>query len=265
MVTEDERIHERVLCEVMRRMADEFDLSLTPAHVSTQAVRIACQVMGVEDPYAEVKREFNELGLRMYPRLREIVRDSDDPLRTALRLAAAGNVIDFGAGSPYKIEEEVEEVLRSGFALDHYDAFREELSRNELIYILDNAGEILFDRLLMEELIRLGVGRITALVKSKPILNDATREDAEMVGIGELAEVVETGTGYLGLPVDLSPPEMIRRIENAPLVIAKGQANFETLDELNANIFFILKAKCPLVADRIGIELGELAFFRRRT
>ena len=265
MVTEDEKVHERILREVLRRMADRIDLSLSPAHLSTWAARIACQVMGMEDPYLEVKREFNELGLRMYPKLKEIVTRADDPLHTALKLAAAGNVIDFGAGTPYRIEEEIKEVLRGGFAIDQYESFREKLKRcDELIYILDNAGEIVFDKLLMEELIRYGIKNIIAIVKSKPILNDATSEDAEMVGIGELTEIIETGTGYLGLPVDLSPPEVIEKVRRAPLVISKGQANFETLDEFDAEIFFILKAKCPIVAERIGVEVGEMVFYRRR-
>lgn len=265
MATKDERVHERVLREVLRRMADRIDLSLSPAHLSTWAARIAAEVMGVEDPYLDVKREFNELGLRMYPRLRKIVREADDPLYVALKLAAAGNVIDFGAGTPYRIEEEIEEVLEVGFALDQYEAFRERLGEtNELVYILDNAGEIVFDKLLMEELRRRGIRRITAIVKSKPILNDATREDAEMVGLGELAEIIETGTGYLGLPVDLSPTEVIGRVRKASLVISKGQANFETLDELDAEIFFILKAKCPIVAGRIGVKEGDMVFCRCR-
>ena len=265
MVTEDEKVHERVLREVLRQMAGRVDLSLSPAHLSTWAARIASEVMGVEDPYLDVKREFNRLGLRMYPKLRKIVREADDRLHAALKLAAAGNVIDFGAGTPYKIEEEIERVLKMGFTVDQYEDFRGRLNETaEIVYILDNAGEIAFDKLLMEELKLHGIKRITAIVKSKPILNDATPEDAGMVGIEELAEVIETGTGYLGLPVDLTPPEVIERVRKAPLVISKGQANFETLDELDAEIFFILKAKCPIVAERIGVREGEMVFCRRR-
>lgn len=264
MVTDDEAVHERVLCEVMRRMADKVDLSLSPAVLSTEAARIAAQSLGVYDPYAEVRRRFNEMCLDMYPRLKGMVERSPDPLHTAIKLAAAGNVIDLGAGDPSKLEEDIRRVIEDGFAVDHYPDFKSELEGAEaILYILDNSGEIVFDRVLMEEILKRGKHRIIAAVKSEPILNDAVREDAEQAGITEIAGLIETGTGYLGAPLEKCSDDFLRAFREADLIISKGQANFETLDEAEGNIFFILKAKCPIVAERLGVRLNDMVFVRR--
>lgn len=264
MVTDEEGVHERVLREVMRRMADKVDLSLSPALLSTEAVRIAAQALGVYDPYAEARRKFNEMCLDMYPRLKGMVERSPDPLHTAIKLAAAGNVIDLGAGDPSKLEEDIRRVIEVGFAVDRYPEFEAELEKaGTILYILDNSGEIVFDRVLMEEMQKRRRHRMIAAVKSEPILNDAVREDAEQAGITGIAELIETGTGYLGTPLDRCSDDFLKAFREADLIISKGQANFETLDEAEGNIFFILKAKCPIVAERLGVKLNDMVFIRR--
>ncbi len=250
--------------EAVRRAAeallDRFSLALTPAEVSTYALWAAYEALGCSDPFEEEKRHYNQLALGMYPRLKGMVRGR---LSAAVKVAAAGNIIDLGILDSVDIEGTIKEIFAEGFAIDHLDAFLERLDRAErILYLADNAGEIVFDRVLVEELRRHGK-RVIFAVKEAPILNDATLEDALAVGIGEVAEVVSTGSGQVGTNLSDCSPEFLKEFKAADLIISKGQGNFETLSEVEGPIFFILKAKCSEVATELRVKQGETVFLTR--
>lgn len=261
LATDDPEVQREILDRIMRELICT-PLVGTPGDHSNVAYRVVREVTGVEDPYYELKRKYNRIALELYPRLKEIVASSEDPLHTAVKLAAAGNVIDLGIGVKFDVEREVEDVLRAPFSVDHFPGFKEELERaRKLIYIGDNAGEIVFDKVLIEE-IRKGGCDVTFVVRGGPCINDALREDAEEVGMEEVARVVDTGSDGIGIPWKDVSEEFREEFLEADLRIAKGQGNFETLSERQEPVYFVLKAKCEAVARELGVRYGDLVFKR---
>lgn len=209
------------------------------------------------DPYAGVKRTFNRRALEMLPAARKRVEDAKNPLDAAVRMSIAGNVIDFGSEAFLDLDKTVDEILDVPFAVDHSAAFEAAVSRARNVLVLgDNAGEIVFDRLLLE---RLAPRPITFVVRGAPILNDATPEDAAEAGIGELATVIDSGLAVAGTPLERMPAGFIQQFNTADIIISKGQANFESLCELHFdNLFFLFTIKCNLVARRTGTQVGDI-------
>jgi uncharacterized protein with ATP-grasp and redox domains len=129
-----------------------------------------------------------------------------------------------------------------------------------ILYLADNAGEIVFDRLLIE---RLPAGRVTVVVRGAPVINDATRADAQVAGLDRIAEIIDNGSDAPGTVLEDCSAQFRERFESADVIIAKGQGNFETLSAAGANICFLLKIKCPVLATHTGIELGTQALIHR--
>ena len=246
-----------------------FSLCSTPAHNSTLALWAAHQEMGVDDPFASQKKRYNELALQMYPRLKELVAQAGDVLEAAVKVAVAGNVVDLGildqiSGQDVDIEGAITDVFGLGLAVDDLLLFREELRRAEqVLYLGDNAGEIVFDRVLVEEIVRAGC-KVVFSVKSRPILNDATLDDARSVGMDRIARVIETDSGEIGVPLQGCGDRFRSEFAAADLIISKGQGNFESLDDVPGPIFFMLKAKCEVTAAALGVRLGEMVLMRSR-
>ncbi len=188
--------------------------------------------------------------------MEEKVESSDDRLLTAVKIAIAGNVIDLGPGHEIYLEEEVEEVLSKELSIDHYDEFKANLEKSETIFYLgDNAGEIVFDKILLREMQNK---EIFYFVKGAPKINDAMAIDAKKAGIDEYAKVDVVGDGRPGTGPERDSPEFIERMKKADMVISKGMGNYEALSEISANIFFLLKAKCPVIAEDLGVEVGNI-------
>lgn len=258
-VTDDPETHRRVLNEAAQLLPD-LSLESTPAHNSTLVLWRAQEVLGCADPWAAMKEHYNYLALTMYPRLKALVRESRDPLNTAIRVAAAGNVIDLGIlnGGEVDVEGVLNELLCQGLSVDESEFLARSLRRSdEVLYLLDNAGEAVFDRVLAEELASLDL-RLTVAARGAPILNDATVDDARSAGLAEVASVVSNGSPMIGTALETCSQEFQRLFDRAGLVVSKGQANFETLNETAAPLFFILKAKCPEVARELQVSTGDV-------
>lgn len=263
-VTDDPKRQWEAVRKAAEALLTRFSLEIPPAEISTYALWAAYEALDCSDPFEEEKRRYNQLALEMYPRLKEIVEEAEDRLMAAVKVAAAGNIIDLGILDSVDIEGAMAEVFTEGFAVDHLDAFSKRLAEAErILYLSDNAGEIVFDRILVEELRRRGK-EVTLAVKEAPILNDVTLEDALAVGMDEVASyVVSTGSGQVGTNLSDCSPEFLEEFRAADLIISKGQGNFETLSEVEGPIFFILKAKCREVAAELGVELGETVLLAR--
>lgn len=258
-ITPDEAVHEELVRRGMRLLL-ESSLSKTPAEISTALFRLTAEALKADDPYGPEKERYNREAIALYPRLRRQIAESRDPLRTAVLLAVAGNLIDLGIMAPMAVDDVVAGVLRKGLARDSLMELRRDLAAaNSLLYVGDNAGEIAFDRLLIEEIRReypaLGV---TFVVKSGPAMNDATLSDADAVGMSAVAEVIESGGAYLGVPLNESSPAFWERYRRAGVVIAKGHANYETLDEApRPALYFLVTVKCGIVANTTGARIGD--------
>jgi len=265
LATNDEQIHEKVLREVLRLAAD-LDMSQSPPVIGQQIHRLIRELIGNNDPYHKLKQRFNRLALRMCIELAERVRTSEDPLETAIRLAIAGNIIDLGVKTSIA-ESDIERIIRDCLTADfdgqQIEGFRNAVSRAEkILYLADNAGEIVFDRLLIEQ---LPYEKVTVVVKGKPVINDATMEDAEFAGLTRIVEVIDNDSDAPGTILKSCSQRFRERFEDADLIIAKGQGNYETLSDADKNIFFILKVKCPVIARDLGCEVGEMILQRSKS
>ena len=256
MSVNDRQMIERTLKEVLSYLLHE-DWSKSTAEVCTNVHRIVKRVLGVRDPYRKLKEELNRAASRLYPSLRRLVENSEDPFLTAVKVAIAGNAIDLGPKIDVDIESEVKNVLNRGFVMEEPDKLKAlALKYKRVLYLADNAGETFFDRVLIEELVARGV-KVTYAVKGGPVLNDATLEDAKASGITGLANVISTGTDCIGLLLKECSKDFLEEFEGSPLVISKGQGNYESLSEIkDKRIFFLLKVKCRLVGEDLGVELG---------
>jgi len=233
----------------------QIDPSSTPPEIGDQVHRIVRQKVGDGDPYRGVKEASTREALALYPQLKVLLSEADDPLDKAIRLSIAGNNIDFGPAREYDLWEVVKRVLDQPFAIYDRGAFREVLARSDqVLYLADNAGETVFDRLLIEVLDL----PVVYAVKGGPVLNDSTMEDALAAGINLVAEIVSTGSDSPGTIFDRCSEGFRRLYEEAELIIAKGQANYETLSDEGAKVFFMLQIKCPVIARDAGVPVGSI-------
>jgi uncharacterized protein with ATP-grasp and redox domains len=257
LATSDEKIHEQVLRGVLVSMS-RMDLRKSPPLMGQYIHRMIRTLSGIDDPYKEVKNRFNRFALELYPVLKERIVHSSHPLETAVRLSIAGNIIDFGAKSavkPGEVHETIDRALADPL-FGNIESFLDTIfSAKTILYIGDNAGEIVFDRLLIEQ---LPVDRITFAVRGDPVINDATMEDAEDTGMKEVVEVIDNGSDAPGTILDECSEGFRRCFFGADLIIAKGQGNYETLSDVDKPIGFILKSKCPVIARHIGCPAGSL-------
>jgi len=258
MTTDDTRLHEKVLREALS-MASEMDLKQSPPAMAQKIHRFIRKMTGISDPYLDVKNRFNKLALQMYHDLRMQIDTSTDPVETAVRLAIAGNIIDFGVNSAVEssqVERTITESLTDPFDRESLEAFKHAVSRaDEILYLGDNAGEIVFDRLLIEQ---LPCEKITFVVKGGPILNDALVEDAQIVGLTDVVDVIDNGSDAPGTILENCSETFRRRFDQSDLIIAKGQGNYETLSDVDKNIFFLVRPKCSVLARHLGREIGSL-------
>jgi len=262
MSTNDEDIREKTLREVMSYFLREKWNKNTP-ELGTNVHRIVKRITGNSDPYEKLKEKYNRLALDLYPKLKQIVKSSEDPLLTAARIAISGNAIDFGPRTEIDIEKELINVLQQGLAIIDIDQLEDSALRTKkILYLADNAGETFLDRILIEELVKREV-KVTYVVKDAAILNDATFQDAEISGVAQVARVISTGTDCMGILFNECSDEFLKEFKMSELVISKGQGNYESLnDTINKEIFFLLKIKCPIIAENIGYNVGSLVLKR---
>ncbi len=263
-VSSDPGLHEQMLRYAMRAVMDQ-DLAQPPPVIGRMVHRRLRELSGEPDPYREAKERFNSLALLMLPDLTVYVESAGDPLEAAVRLAIAGNVIDLGLNGSLT-EQQVRGFIvaaQSTPLTGCLETFRSSLSRAEkILYLADNAGEIVFDRLLIE---RLPLSRVTVAVRGGAILNDATRADAHQAGLDALVNVIDNGSDAPGTLLEECDDAFRRCFSESDLIIAKGQGNFETLSRTAGNIFFLFKAKCPVIAAHAGVPLDSLVIQSTRS
>jgi len=256
--TRDEGVHEEIVREALQ-MAMPRAIDLPAPLLSQQIHRRLRKLTGIADPYRDAKHRFNALTLSLLPEFRARLSEAEDPLGYSLRLAIAGNVIDLGVNgnlSEKEVRRSLQQVLSEPFSGD-LEFFRSSiLAGDRILYLADNAGEIVFDRLLVEQ---LPAGRVTVAVRGSPVLNDATLYDALTAGLDQIAEVIDNGSDAPGTVLGDCSLEFRTTFNRATVIIAKGQGNYETLQNASANIFFLLKVKCPVVATQTGLSIGTQA------
>ena len=258
LITQDEKKILEVLHEVSL-ILPKLSFKVTPTEIGRQVYKIISEKTGIDDPYRAIKEKYINQALSYYPELKKIINSSPDRLMTAIRLAIAGNVIDFGANADFNLEKDIQKILIQDLAINHYQQFIDTLAKTErILYLADNAGETVFDSFLIEELPK----PVIYAVRAKPIINDATREDAVRSGIDKVAEIVSTGCDAPGIVRNLCSEEFLEIYDSAGLIISKGQGNYEGLSEEKGSIFFLLKAKCSVIAHDIGVKEGSIVLMK---
>jgi uncharacterized protein with ATP-grasp and redox domains len=254
IATDDEIKIKRVLDEVGMMLRD-IPLDSTPPQSGRLIYRKVSEVTGGSDPYREIKKESTQKALSLYPFLKSRVEKSSDRLLTAIRIAIVGNVIDFGAYGNFDLSREVAEIFKKDFAVCDYDKFKHGLDKTrEILYIGDNAGECVFDRILIEEIKK----PVTYVVRDAPIINDATYEDAVQAGIDSVATIISSGTDAPGAILETCSAGFMKMYHNSDFIISKGQGNYEALSNEMGSIFFLLKVKCQVIANDIGVDEGDI-------
>ena len=241
------------------------DFSQPPPVAGKALYRIVEKRTGVKDPFKELKKESNRFANNLYPQLKEAVFSSFAPLKKAVEFAIWGNIIDYGIKSSLDIEAEkqklqtggLDEAAKGTFAFDLFAADVEKAQN--ILYLADNSGEIVFDRLLIEVLAKKGK-HITLAVRQSPIINDALQEDAQACNLGEIAEIISSGVSTPGIVWEETSSLFRQKVKEADLIISKGQGNYEALEDrdLGCKIYFLFRIKCEIVAKFSQEKLGAV-------
>lgn len=210
-------------------------------------------LIGVEDPFLEEKKASNVQALKIFERWESVVFEEVDSFKTTLRLAIAGNIMDYGAADHFDIDSVIIKVLHADFAIDHSCLLKEKIEEaKNILYLGDNAGEIVFDRLFIKSNMS---DKVTYVVKGGPVLNDVTLRDADEVKMRRNADVITNGYDAPSTVLEKCSPEFIEHYNKADLIISKGQGNLEGLiNEKDPRIFFLLMVKCDVIAELLGVE-----------
>ncbi len=246
----------RIIQEVLD-VIKTSDTSRPPAYATTFIYRKIREFIG-EDPYREIKYKYNEKVMSIYPELRKRVFGSKDLLWTASRMAIAGNIIDFGIFKSIDIDSAIQRAMNDDIEVDDYNEFKKGIEKNShILYLLDNSGEIVFDMLLIEVLKDMNKD-VTAVVKGVAVINDATMDDIEQIGLKNICRVIDNGSDAVGTIIQWCSDEFKSEFNSASLIISKGQGNFETVVGNNKNVFFLFQAKCNVVANELGVKNGAM-------
>ena len=254
--------------KIVKRIAaiiSAIDVNASPPANARQVYQTIADMTGCEDPYLSVKKTSNNEAKKVITGLRLEISSSRNELLAALCFAIAGNIIDYGAYEIFDIEQALEKSRKKLLAVDHSAQLMDHVARLKqgatVLYLADNSGEIVYDSLLIEYLYRQGF-TITVAVKDGPIINDALQEDALFAGLDKYARIISNGSRCPGTVLDRCSEDFLELFNTADLVIAKGQGNFESLSEVEREIFFLLTIKCTVaarhMAELVGMESGSL-------
>ena len=266
MVTDDKEILEKILRKSLIT-ASKFDMEANGLLTQAMIKKSIKDIMPASNPYEKVKKEFNIICLELVDEFKKMVEDYGDNFEGFLRLALAGNIIDSGPNTRLNREiiiNTIKESLSQNINPEKIIQLKENIyNAKKILYIGDNAGEIVLDRLFIEN---LPTEKITFAVRGGPALNDATREDAEMTGMTDIVNIIDTGLDMPAAILDLCSKEFIKEYRDSDLIISKGQGNYEALSDEVKNIFFLLKIKCPVIAESFNYKykVGDIVISRRK-
>ena len=245
----------KLVLDEVGAMINDIPMHHTPVQSGAIVYRKIREITGVVDPYKDIKENSIKEAFALYPKLIEYMNDSDNKLLTAIRIAITGNVIDFGMNKNFDLAEDLKTILNQDFAIFDFKEFVNKLKKTKsVLYIGDNAGESVFDKILIQALEK----PVTYVVRGIPIINDVTMEDAIESSIGEIAELISSGSRAPGTILDLCNEDFVRRFNEADMIISKGQGNYEGLSNVSRSVFFLLKAKCKIIANDLGVKENDI-------
>ena len=262
-----DEIKQKQIVDLISRLIPDFPLEASPPEMGREMYSLVGKISGVKDPFKEIKENSNKFALKLYPKLKQEISNSEDRLLAAVKLSIIGNIIDYGAKNSLDVPKEIDYLFQGNFMINNennsttfkYKQFKKALNKvNSIIYLADNAGEVVFDRLLIEELVEELGKEVIYVVRGKPIINDALIEDAIFCGINKAAKVISSGSDAPGTMLKYCSPEFIELYQSTELIISKGQGNYEALSEEDKSVFFLLRAKCPVIAEDVSCKVGDM-------
>jgi hypothetical protein len=271
-ITGANEIIQKKIIDELSKLIPDFSLEASPPEMGREIYNLVGKISGVKDPFKEIKENSNKFALKLYPELKQEINNSEDRLSAAVKLSIIGNIIDYGAKNSLNVAEEIDYLFQGNFIINNennsntfkYKQFKESLNKaNSIIYLADNAGEVVFDRLLIEELVKELGKEVIYVVKDKPIINDALIEDALFCGINKVAKITSSGSDAPGTILKYCSPEFMEIYQDAELIISKGQGNYEALSEEDRPMFFLFRAKCPVIAEDVGCDVGDMVLVSR--
>ena len=254
IVTKDRVKISQVLKATMNYFLSTDDWQKSPLEFAYDLYPLFYNILGVEDPYKDLKYKSNKIAQDLYPWAKKVIEESPNPLLLSLKFAAVGNIADYGAMDEFNLEEQIKTSIDRDFTINDVIVFEKKVNRAEnILYFLDNAGEAVFDKIFIETLLSLypNIVKISVVAKKYPIINDMTEEDAYELGFSE-DDRVEILTNWKDV-------RWSNEISKYDLVISKGQGNYEGLSEYSG-IFFLLVAKCDVIAQDLNVSVGDFVF-----
>ncbi|SES80336.1 hypothetical protein SAMN05444285_102124 [Draconibacterium orientale] len=241
----------------------DLDKSFSP-EITSNILREMEKESDVKDPYGAEKKESNHALLARYNEFRNKVEESEDKFDTALRYAIAGNIIDFGPTHHFDVDGTIERVFQTTFAVDDSEALKTEIKKaKSILYLGDNCGEIVMDKLFLET---IGHPNVVFAVRDQPILNDATLKEAREVGLHKVATLITNGDNTPSTLLHRVSKEFLEIYRSADLIISKGMGNFEGLmDENDRRLFYLMMIKCPVIGQKVGAEKGDFVVKRSKS
>lgn len=258
MITADEALIQSLLSRVLALLSAR-KLDVPPPVIVAEIHRLIRAELGKDDPYEALKKRSTEKALELSESATKMIAQSKDPFAAAVRFAIAGNILDFGAKTQWdekRVLHSFYQALDKNIPQDKTDALRCRLEKANTVLVLgDNAGEAVFDRILIENF--PGQPKVYYAVKGSAVINDVTAKDALDAGLGAITEILPNGTDIPGTWLESCSPEFRRVFDSADVVISKGQGNFESLGETNREVFFLLQIKCESLGKRNGYSVGD--------
>ncbi len=265
-------ISREIIIDTQKKLMEyliSFDLEkrVSPI-IGKVAYNLVAEALGVNDPYASIKKQHNQLALQFYDEAKKIVKSAEDPLFEAIVVAALGNTIDLGTNHKIDFIHDIKNFTPDKLAINDYETFKQSLlDTGHLLILLDNAGEIVFDKLLVETMLKTFPDlEITCSVRSAPIINDATLEDAKFVGLTDIVQVIEaSSTPGIDLPTTTDEFKKHFFLKDG-VILSKGQGNFESLYGMeipDKEVYYLLKAKCSLMERLFSVKEGNIIFKRK--
>ncbi|WP_321311590.1 ARMT1-like domain-containing protein [Halarcobacter sp.] len=260
----DEELSKSIMKEVKKR-AENFSFEDTPPFVAKDVYQYLAKRTNLDDPLEKIKQKSIQKAISYVPFIEEKIKNSEDKLFTAIKAAVAGNVIDFSTKEEFSLDDEINSIFETEFAINDYEVFKKELEEtNSLIILSDNAGENVFDKILIKTIKNI-YPKLTIYyaTREKPIINDITTKEALQIGIDKYCNVISTGVDTPGLEKKQASRDFLELFDKTPLVLSKGMGNFECLENYHdKKIFFLFKVKCEVVANTISRNLGEIVLKR---
>lgn len=251
----------REIVQAVEKMAPGFDFKQTPPEVASELYEKMAQIAGKEDLYDEVKRLSTIKAEEFVPFLEEKISSSDEPLLMATKVAVAGNVIDLAAEYAFDLNEELDKIFHTQFAINDFERLQKRLfTASTLLYIADNAGEHIFDKVYIKTILSLYPDvEVYYMTRGNAIINDVTFEEAKEAGFESISHLLSSGVNTPGFVYERANEASKKLFDSADLIITKGMGNYECLSEVKReNLFFLLKIKCSVVARSLGKNVGDI-------